>query len=63
VAWVILELSCLFGILRPTLIAWIKKAKSLPELKENLAAAHQEGVLELEEMWSYVGKKGRSIWL
>ena len=40
-----------------------KKAQILPELKDTLAEACLNDVLELDEMWSYVGKKGNSVWL
>ncbi len=40
-----------------------KKVQSLPELNETLVQALPDDVLELDEMWSYVGKKENSAWL
>jgi len=41
----------------------LKKVQSLPELNETLVQALPDDVLELDEMWSYVGKKENSVWL
>ncbi len=38
----------LFGVSGPTLITWIKKAKSLPALKETLVEGLPDDVLELK---------------
>jgi insertion element IS1 protein InsB len=35
----------------------------LPTIQETLAAARADDVLEIDEMWSYVGKKGNRVWL
>jgi insertion element IS1 protein InsB len=53
----------LFGVSRPTLIAWIKKVHRLPAVQETLAAARADDVLEIDAMWSYVGKRGNRVWL
>ena len=40
-----------------------KKGRELKPLAETLASARPEDVLELDEAWSYVGKKENKQWL
>ena len=40
-----------------------KKVHRLHAVQETLAAARADDVLEIDAMWSYVGKKGNRVWL
>ena len=40
-----------------------KKAESLPPLSETLLPAEQGDVLELDELWSFVGSKANPRWI
>ena len=40
-----------------------KKAASLPPLSETLLPAEPGDVLELDELWSFVGAKAQTLWL
>ena len=52
------------GISRPTLTKWLKeKTKEQADLKESLEQAKVEDVLELDELWSFVGKKRQKRWV
>jgi transposase-like protein len=52
-----------FGVARQIVAQWIKThAQKLPEMKDILLAATPNDVLELDEVWSFVVKKGQKIW-
>ncbi len=58
------------GISRPTLITWLKKDRDLwhgssplAKVQETLVPVQDGDVLELDELWSYVGSKKNPIWL
>jgi IS1 family transposase/transposase-like protein len=53
-----------FGVARQTVAEWIKtSAQKLPEIEDILLAATPNDVLELDEVWSFVVKKGQKRWL
>ncbi len=48
----------IFGVVPKTLLRWLKAALlKLPKLKETLASAQDDDILELDELWSFVLKK------
>jgi insertion element IS1 protein InsB len=54
-----------FGVARQSIAQWIKMyAQKLPEIEAILLAATPNDVLELDEVWSFVVKKGqkRGLW-
>ena len=54
----------IFGVNRKTVARWIKALVSyLPALSQTLLPAETGDVLELDEMWSFVGKKRTKRWL
>jgi IS1 family transposase len=54
----------IFGVRRETVSRWPgKKGCELKPLAETLASARPEDVLELDEAWSFVGKKENKRWL
>ena len=53
----------IFGVSRNTVLAWLKKAASLPPLKKTLVKASKDDVLELDEMWSFVHHKKNKCWV
>ena len=54
----------IFGIAPKTVARWIKAhALSLPALSETLLPAQNHDVLELDELWSFVGKRQQKRWL
>ena len=40
-----------------------KKAESLPSLSDTLLSAQAGGVLELDELWSFVGSRANVRWV
>ena len=47
-----------FGVSRQTVSTWLKqKADSLPPLEHTLVESEPDDVLELDELWSFVGQK------
>ena len=51
-------------VCRPTIATWIvEKVRQLPALRATLAPAQADDVLELDEMWSFVGAKAHKRWL
>ncbi len=49
---------------RQTISAWIRDyVRRLPPLRETIAPARDDDVLELDEMWSFVGCKAEKRWL
>ena len=54
----------IFGVVAKTLLRWIKAAlKQLPALKQTLAPASADDVLELDELWSFVLRKSNKRWV
>ena len=57
-------LKRIFDVARQTVAAWIKETvRNLPDLKNTLAPAQADDVLELDEAWSFVFKKDQKRWL
>ena len=54
-----------FGVSRNTVTRWLKKALRLPPLSRTLLPAppSEDLVLELDELWSFVGKKADKRWV
>ena len=54
----------IFGICRKTIMRWlIEEEADLPDLAETLLPAQPDDILELDEAWSFVGKKQEKRWL
>lgn len=55
----------IYGVSLTSLSAWLKKKqRKQPELSETLIAEpYPDDVLEVDEMWSFVGKKKHKRWL
>jgi insertion element IS1 protein InsB len=53
----------IFGVSRNTVLAWLKKAASLPLIKKTLVKAQNDDVLELDEMWLFVHHKKNRRWI
>ena len=54
----------ILGVARQTVSRWIRTIlRTLPRLIDTLQPAHPEDVLELDEVWSFVLKKGQKRWL
>ncbi len=57
-------LSRVFGVSRKTITQWFKTAlQGLPRFADSLDPAQEDDVLELDELWSFVGNKKRQVWL
>jgi IS1 family transposase/transposase-like protein len=57
-------LERVFQVTRQTIATWIKeKVQSLPPLRATLAPAHEDDILEVDEMWTFVGCKANKWWL
>ena len=56
-----------FGVSRPSVIEWIKKAGKLPALSDTPVEPDphdaEASVLELDELWSFVVKKTNQAWI
>ena len=53
-----------FGVCRQTVMQWLQThLQNLPTLPETLSPAQPTDVLELDEAWSFVGKKSEKRWL
>jgi transposase-like protein len=56
-----------FGVARSTVIGWLKKAQCLTTLTQTLVPAVLSDpssiTLELDELWSFVGKKTEQRWI
>lgn len=53
-----------FGVCYETVLRWVgEKAASLPAFVDTLLPAKNGDVLELDELWSFVGAKAQSLWL
>jgi len=54
----------IFGVCRQTIAGWIDThVHALPSLLETLLPAKANDVLELDEVWSFVGKRAEKRWL
>jgi IS1 family transposase len=54
----------IFRISRRTLARWVENwAEALPDLAQTLLPAHLDDVLELDELWSFVGCKANKRWI
>ena len=54
----------IFGISRRTVSRWLERwIEALPPLADSLVEARSDDVLELDELWSFVGSKGQVRWL
>jgi insertion element IS1 protein InsB len=57
-------LERVFGVHRQTVLRWIdQQALHLPLLVDTLLPAQADDVLELDELWSFVGSKAQKRWL
>jgi IS1 family transposase len=57
-------LARVFGVARKTITRWLTEAiKQLPPCRQSITQAKQDDVLELDELWSFVGKKSNKQWL
>ena len=57
-------LERIFGVARQTVSQWIRTIlRTLPRLIDTLQPAQPDDVLELDEVWSFVLKKGQKRWL
>jgi len=54
-----------FEVSRYTVTRWLKKAARLPSLERTLLSApsSQGALLELDELWSFVGRKADKRWV
>jgi transposase-like protein len=50
-------ISRTFGVSRPTLAKWLREAAAALPDSLPLAEAQDQDVLELDEVWSFVGSK------
>jgi insertion element IS1 protein InsB len=57
-------LERIFGVSRQTVMSWVLAGtEALPSLAETLLPAQPDDVLELDEAWSFVGKRQQKRWL
>lgn len=57
-------LARVFGLSRTTVTRWLAQTvKQMPTLAETLLEGRVNDVLELDELWSFVGSKARQRWL
>jgi insertion element IS1 protein InsB len=57
-------LARVFGVGRKTIKQWFKAAlQALPGFANSINPAQDDDVLELDELWSFVGNKKRQVWL
>ena len=57
-------LARVFGVGRKTIKQWFTTAlQDLPRFVDSIDPAQDDDVLELDELWSFVGSKKRSVWL
>lgn len=53
-----------FGVCRQTVVKWIRQhIRQLPVLAETLVLYEVGDVLELDELWSFVGQKAHKRWI
>jgi IS1 family transposase len=54
----------IFDVCRQTLSKWLKKkVENQPPLEETLMLVHEDDILELDELWSFVQNKNNQRWL
>lgn len=54
----------MFGVSRKIIKQWLNEAiRALPPFQASVSPAQAEDVLELDELWSYVGNKKQQVWL
>ena len=51
----------MFGVSRNTVTAWLKKALNVPPLAATVVAAQPDDVLELDELWTFVGHRRQGV--
>lgn len=57
-------LARVFGVGRKTIKQWFTTAlQALPPFAESVDPAQEDDVLELDELWSFVGSKQQPVWL
>jgi insertion element IS1 protein InsB len=57
-------LARVFGVGRKTIKQWFKTAlQALPRFAASVDPAQDNDVLELDELWSFVGSKKQQVWL
>ena len=57
-------LERIFGVCRQTVMRWLsEEIDQLPQLPDTLLPARRDDVLELDEAWSFVGKRQEKRWL
>jgi len=57
-------LQRLHGVCFKTVIRWIEeKVKGLPPLARSVSPGRMEDVVELDEVWNFIGNKDNKIWL
>ena len=57
-------LARVFGVGRKTIKQWFKTAlQALPRFQASVQPAQVHDVLELDELWSFVGTKKHQVWL
>lgn len=57
-------LARVFGVSRTTITRWLTQIlKQMPALAETLLEGQVDDVLELDELWSFVGSKVRQRWV
>ncbi len=52
-----------FGVSPNTVLSWLKKRQSLRPLKSTILAARRHDVIELDELWFFVGRKSDAQWV
>ena len=53
-----------FGVCYQTVTAWLgEKTGAMPDFKDTLVPSQRGDVLELDELWSFVGRKADTCWL
>lgn len=57
-------LERIFAVARQTVATWVVEVvQKLPPFRESLHPARPDDVLELDEVWSFVGEKAEQCWL
>ena len=57
-------LERIFGVSRAGIMTWLKERLSkLKRLKEMISPAQAGDIVELDELWSFVGNKGKKRWI
>ena len=57
-------LERIFKVARQSVARWLKElVQQLPDLKATVEPAQADDIIELDELWSFVGHKGEQRWL